>query len=291
KPDTFARRVGPLAKRVTERLKRDAFPFIGVGPRDDLCGIVYAWTIGTVIEYKYDVDPRGGRFIAQIAGEERIWYARNVRTALGFLSRRSIALAKRVVAGQAAGLLSAPTHAGGWIAPQTLAERVNGWSGAEPEPTDACLAMLRLAPEDRAEALTMLKEVRAEWAHTIRYALGAPRVTLGNTAALWIAAARARAPWADDERIEKAFPDYGPDAGRRATYAVSVNKAFNFMKLAVQSDPPLPVSVDRDCVTVALHAQRGTGRDLLEVGGAGGRTVGAVRWMATIWPQARESLF
>ncbi len=39
KPDDFARRVGPLAKRATQRLKREAHPFLGNGPGDDLCGL------------------------------------------------------------------------------------------------------------------------------------------------------------------------------------------------------------------------------------------------------------
>src|SRR5262249_43772127 len=86
KPDTFARRVGPLTKRVKERLKRDASPFIGNGPRDDLCGIVYAWTTGLVIEWTRAADRRYGTSVAQIEGEVRASYTRNLRTALGFLT-------------------------------------------------------------------------------------------------------------------------------------------------------------------------------------------------------------
>ncbi len=138
----------------------------------------------------------------------------------------------------------------------------------------------------------LLKELRTEWARAIRYALGAPRFTRGDTAALWIAAARARSPWTDDERIEKAFPHHGPDAGRKATYLVSFRKDRKYTKLAIQSDPPPPKSIDPDCVTVTLHAQRGVGENLdWELGGPGGRTAGSVRWTATIWPQARESFF
>src|SRR5205823_6113883 len=142
------------------------------------------------------------------------------------------------------------------IAPQTLVERVNGWSGDDPDPTDICLAMLRLAPEGRGEALRTLKGGGTEWGRAIRYALGAPRVTLGDTAALWIAAARARSPWADDERIERAFPDRGPDAGRKASYLVSFRTDGNHTKLTIRTDPPPPKSIDPDCGTVALLSQR-----------------------------------
>ncbi len=169
---------------------------------------------------------------------QRSWYMENMRKGLGFLSRRSIALATRVAAGQPAALLSAPTHAGGWIAPHALVERVNDWSGDEPDPTDICLGMLRLAPDGRAEALKTLKDVRTEWGRAIRYALGAPGVTLGETAAFWIAAARARSPWADDARIEKAFPSHGPDAGRKATYLVELREGpATIQKLEIHSGP------------------------------------------------------
>jgi hypothetical protein len=292
KPSDFARRVGPLAKRALQRLKRNAFAFLGNGPGDDLCGLVYAWTTGEIIEWKRNPDRRDQRAIALVAGEQQAWFKENMRKGLGFLSRRSIALAKRVAARRPAALLSAPTHAGGWIAPQALVERANSWSGDEPDQTDTCLAMLRLAPDGRAEALKTLREMKAEWGRAIRYALGAPRVTLGDTAALWVAAARARAPWADDERIEKAFPDYGPDAGRKADYLVSFRNVRYEKKLKIHSEPPSPKSIDPDCVTVTLHAQRGVGENFdFELGGPGGRTVGSVRWTATIWPQARESLF
>ncbi len=294
KPGDFARRVGPLAKRVTQRLQNEASPFLGKGPGDDLCGLAYVWTTGHWLGWDRNPDRFDGQVMVRVAGALRSDYVRDMWTGLGYLSRRSIALAKRVAAGRRAVLLSAPTHAGGWIAPHALAERVNASTGDEPDLTDVCLAMLRLAPEGRAEALNALREVPTECVHAIRYALGAPRVTLGKTAALWVAAARARAPWADDERVVKAFPDYGPDAGRKATYSVSVAKVYNHMRLAIHSDPPPPVSVDPDCVTVILHAQRNAGRDpgwFWKSGGAAGRTVGSVRWTATIWPQARESLF
>jgi hypothetical protein len=293
KPDNFLRRIGPLAKRAVQRLKRDAFPFLGNGPGDDLCGLVYAWTTSEVIEWKRNSDRRDPRVLAFVEGTPQSWWKENMRKGLGFLSRRSIALAKRVAVGQAAVLLSAPTHSGGWIAPQALVERVNSWSGAlPPDLTDTCLAMLRLAPEDRAESLKKLKEVRTEWILAIRYALGAPKVTLGDTAALWVAAARARSPWADDERVEKAFPNLGPDAGRQANYFVSFRNVRYERKLNIKSDPPPPKSIGPDCVTVTLHAQRRVGENVdFELGGPGGRTVGSVRWTATIWPLARESFF
>jgi hypothetical protein len=292
RPDDFARRVGPLAKRVTQFLKTKAAPFLGNGPGDDLCGVVYAWTTGELIEWKRNPDRRDRTVVTTFAGERQSWFTENLRKGLGFLSRRSIALAIRVVAQKPGVLLSAPTHVGGWIAPPALVERVNGWSGDEPEIYDVCLAMLRLAPDGRAEALKSLRDLKTEWGRAIRYALGAPRITLGDTPALWIAAARARSPWADDERLEKVFPARGPDAGKAAAYSVTFKRERYYTRLKVQSSPLPPKAVDSDCATVLLHTQRGVGRDLQwELGGPAGRTVGAVRWTATIWPLARESYF
>jgi hypothetical protein len=169
---------------------------------------------------------------------------------------------------------------------------VNRWSSDEPDLTDISLAMLRLAPEGRAEALSMLKVARTEWERAIRYALGASRVTAGDTTALWVAAARARSPWVDDERIEAAFPNRGPDAGRKATYIVSFHKDRNYHKLEIQSQPPMPKSIDRGCVTVAFHATHKRFSYMpWGLRSAGGQTVGSVRWTATIWPLARESYF
>ncbi len=288
-PDDFARRVGPLAKRATQRLKKHVFPFLGIGPADDLCGLVLAWTAGEVIQWKRGADRC---VVAEFAGETHRWYGENLKKGLGFLSQRSMTLAKRVAAGQSTVLLSAPTHAGGWIDPVLLVQRVNGWSTGEPDVTDVCLALLRLAPDGRSQALATLKESRTDWILAVRYALGAPRMAIGETAALWIAAARARASWDDDLRVEKAFPNQGPDAGRAAEMSAIFKKDRTWITLKVHSEPVVPKSVNPACATVVLHQQRSEGNGLAwELGGPCGRTVGAVRWSATIWPLARESLF
>ena len=289
KPADFAARTGPLVKRTLQRMKRDVAPFLGNGPGDDLCGLICAWTTGKVIRWKRD-NKRG--VVAEFPDGEHGWWDENLKKGLGFLSKRSIPLAERVARGQPAVLLSAPTHTGGWIAPEVFVERVNEWSGAEPDVTDICLALLRLAPDGRAEALAKLHDSKQEWVRAVRYALGAPKITIGETAALWIAAARSRAPWADDERIEKAFPEQGPDAGQAATITLKFKKEDSWIKLKVESKPPVPKAADADLVTVTLHHQRRIGRHLgWELGGSSGRTVGSVRWSATIWPIARESLF
>ncbi len=283
RPDDFPQRVGPLLKRATHLLKEDMAPFRGMGPDSDLCGLVYTWGTGTALPAEADAQEE--------EGEQESWTSRNLKKAIGFLSRRSLALAERIAVGKAAPLLGAPTHSGGWIDARELARRAAAWKGDDPIPSDVCLAMLRTAPEGRTEALEQLKKATTEWQRAIRYALGAERVTIGKTASLWIAAARCRAPWSDDAKIENVFPSLGPDAGLAASYSFRcATRSHGHTDLFIHSKPKPPESVDPDCITVILHAQRSVGQ-IWELGGAGGRTVGSVRWTATVWPQARESFF
>ena len=83
-----------------------------------------------------------------------------------------------------------------------------------PDLCDIIQALLRLAPDGRMEALQRAGDLPGEAGAALRYALGANDVEIGPTLPLWVAAARARAPWADDERVERRFPDLGPGAGR-----------------------------------------------------------------------------
>ncbi len=83
------------------------------------------------------------------------------------------------------------------------------------------LSLLRLAPDGRSAALKTLnraKKLNSEFAQALRYALGG-KVPIGDSAPLWVAAARSRAPYADDDDlVEERFPALGPDAGRVAKY-------------------------------------------------------------------------
>ena len=86
-------------------------------------------------------------------------------------------LMSRVGRGVAAPLLSAPTHARGWIDP---AAAVGRWksleaSGLTPPRSDVIAALLRLAPDApdrRAAALQAAKELASPDAAALRYALG-----------------------------------------------------------------------------------------------------------------------
>jgi hypothetical protein len=88
----------------------------------------------------------------------------------------------------------------------------------------------------------------------------------------------------------------GPDAAEAAkmTFQCKMRKSAEFTfytpRFAVQ--PNLPKPVDTLLPTVLMHS--GEQFDYMysfEMGGFGGRTVGAVRWTSMIWPLARDSYF
>ena len=289
RPDDFEHRTAPLLKRIEQRMKRDLTPFSAEGPASDLCGIAHAWITGGVAKVSRAVNKHGNEMATVvIAGTEHGQYAGNMDKTLGVLSRRSFALSQRVAVRDASPLLSAPTHTGGFIDPVVFAGRVRNWQGTEPDITDVVIAMLRLAPERRSEALSRIGAGDAAWVRAIRYALGGDE-QVGKNAALWITAARARAPWAVDERISAAFPKARPDAGEPAVYDVSFKKNKRGNAEIVFPAELRPRGRDRDCVPLVLHAERGD--SMWELGGIGGSTESSVRWTATTWPVARESFF
>jgi len=88
-------------------------------------------------------------------------------------------------------LLSEPTHHEAWVAPPVLVDRwlaMRSSDCPEPMPTDALLALLRLARDDRRRALTRLKKKAAkrpcEFESALRFALGDDSIKIGSDNAL-----------------------------------------------------------------------------------------------------------
>jgi hypothetical protein len=116
----------------------------------------------------------------------------------------------------------------------------------------------------------------------VRYALGGDVRTIGPTAALCIAAARARAPFDDDPRVLARHPDLGPDAGAAAKFSYrvkleSTGTGKTWAHFRLYREPKVPAEPPVELPTVRLHAP-GDGRDRA-----------AIRWGATVWPIAREA--
>jgi hypothetical protein len=120
--------------------------------------------------------------------------------------------------------LSAPTHAGHWIDPVALVERSLALSkigtSAALGLADEILALLRLAPDDRARALKTARSLAGEWGAALRYALGGD-APMGETKPLWAAAARARSPFGDDAQLARLIDVSAPglDLPPRFSYA------------------------------------------------------------------------
>lgn len=260
RPEDFAGRLAPMRKRAKGCLKQ---PYRGNNLiRKLLAAFFESWAgqdAQTLAFQALEEDVRDShRFLAVLVERLR---------AVAVASKRDLPLP----------LLSAPTHRGGWIAPQELVRRAGQWqqAGAIPDQWDQKISLLRLAPEDRGAALMKAAALRGEYADALRHALGAEKVKVGPTAGLWVAAARARAPFADDEAVEKRHPKLGPDAGRAATWTWGVDDGGGF----VTSTPVVPKKVPGELLPVLLYANGGYDDEPFW------------RWLAILCPSLREATF
>ena len=116
------------------------------------------------------------------------------------LDQRLIEIGKRLAKGKRVPVLSTPTHAGGWIHPAALVERVNTYT-REKVPIaryDLILALLRLAPEGRAQAAADLAASKALGVRAVHWTLtGEGGGVTGDDPTIWLAATRSRAPGDD----------------------------------------------------------------------------------------------
>jgi hypothetical protein len=170
-------------------------------------------------------------------------------------------------------LLAAPTHRGGWIDPLLFVERLRAFpdESAETDIYDQVQSLLRLAPNHRPAALRQAAQLAGEFGDAVRYALGDEQARIGPTAALWVAAARARDPFRDDPQVEKAHPALGPDAGAAAHYHYGVKPEKQWHRFRLQREPAVAKPVAVDLPTVLYHA------------GAVEKDY-AIRWAGTVWP-------
>jgi Family of unknown function (DUF6493) len=270
RPDDFALRTEAI------RVKAEQ---ISASTADPLLRAAAAWTTGVMPSYRK-------------TATGAVW-APPTTPADQFLRDRFLAVSQELVQGRSSKLLSTPTHQGGWIDPSVLVQRIaqhpvvgqisagghklsntpivkqllnfvglTRESAIENTLFDQSLALLRLAPDNRPAALSQLSKLpRSEFTDAFRYALGFDDVAIGETAELWIAAARARYPFGDDLRIEARFPDFGPDATRLAQYKLILTtqthrdwvQAAKEFKL-LQRNPSVPTSGKADnLITVRMH--------------------------------------
>ena len=130
---------------------------------------------------------------------------------------------------------------------RVVVERARALAG-EPDLEDAIQSLLRLAPDARAEALRRAGKVAGEFGEALRHALGGKVRAIGPTAALWVAAARARerAVREGGERLDD--PDErDPNCIVRVTVAVRVDGGLEpceeLIGAAVDRDPAVGVGL------------------------------------------------
>jgi hypothetical protein len=218
--------------------------------------------------------------------------------------------------------LSEPTHRGHWIDPGVLVER----SRAATAPgaaallgvADQILAVLRLAPDRRKQALEAACALPGEWGAALRYALGgdappggirSPSIAaalrqalgggpVGRTRSLWIAAARARAPFDDDPQVAALVqgplrgadqaPRFAFDATPQPVGWLMVARAIVEVLGADVARPSTLVDPEKCFTTVAL-CNRAQIKSLDAYRQSS--TFHAGGWAAALWPQHPEPLF
>lgn len=143
RPAGFERRTAGLAQRATA-----AFSIWGLqsAGTELMAYVVCAWTQGATLHARFDYS----------------------RTVLGFLARRAEEVATRAARGVARPLLAFPTHSGGWIDPDVLAERehARGRVFNRPDPHDRVQARIRAFPEVVAPAYVRQVSERSHWGQT-----------------------------------------------------------------------------------------------------------------------------
>ncbi len=203
--------------------------------------------------------------------------------------------------------LCTPTHRGYWIDPRILVQRAIRWNDQADEVVllDQVYSLLRLAPDRRNEALPAAARVDGEYGCALRYAFGASQ-EIGPTAPLWVAAARARAPWSDDFHVDRAHSGLGPDGALAARYRwwADATKFLDHyddpetsyaLRIEVQPRVPAaeddsesyrPESISENFPTVLEHRRWSLGHlDMYESPSDEGPLYPGV------WPLARESWF
>jgi hypothetical protein len=295
RPAGFDTLTKPLRKRALALLERhcgiDSLgPFCGWEPLLDLCGLILSWIDRQVLDP--DAKPRiekevhdrkfafydFGRTVGKWGAKSRVPARRNE---MHFLSRRALAVARWVARGEVEGLLSAPTHRGGWIDPLVVVDRI-GVRTWQADLLDQVQAILRLAPDHREEARRKMTWIEGQFAQVIQYTFGGEIDAVGPTAALWVAAARARATFCDDHRRLERHADLGPDAGEAARYEYRVKikragEGKTWAEFHLYHQPNVPADVPAEFPTVLLHSHPGEVRAAVQ------------RWGAMIWPIAGES--
>ncbi|MCP3063993.1 DUF6493 family protein [Myxococcus sp. K38C18041901] len=135
RPDDFARRTSALGKRAKKSCAKPYQEPMAFR----LASLALAW-----------LAPHG-QAVAALRELPKTELSPAHKVFLPLLDARLLDIARALDAGHTDGLLSLPSHAGGWIAPERLVERVLA-RATEPSHTDLSVALSRLAPAEKSRA-------------------------------------------------------------------------------------------------------------------------------------------
>ncbi len=186
RPTDFVDRVAPLLHRLEVGgglITKDGIASGDGGTRLAMADLILTWLTGK--KYK---SPNSSYFSSADA-------LIPANTRIGNIKRR-------VIARKAQPLIAAPTHAGGWIDPLVWLERITHCEDhrISYDRIELCFSLLRLAPDNREEALKRAQTLSGNVSRLVNFVLGGselPKNTDRKDYDIWISAARARDPYRD----------------------------------------------------------------------------------------------
>lgn len=188
------------------------------------------------------------------------------------------------------GLLSAPTHTGGWIDPIVAVRRVATLT-APALPVDLAQLVLRMAPDGREDALAAASELATPEGAVVAHALGAdtePPEQPGHLASAWLAARDARDPAA--HRLS----GYPPTEVVSVTARITRERHERWQAEVDRSDAAGRRTALWRPEVYAQPFPNGNPASLLElddIWSAHGQPTPLKRWLPTVWPANREALY
>ncbi|MCJ8328996.1 MAG: hypothetical protein HRT89_19890 [Lentisphaeria bacterium] len=163
-------------------------------------------------------------FVAWIKPKIKPYEFRSNSQIMHFLNIRTKELKERILIENKLPILSCPTHDNGLIKPLVLLERYKQWEGEKIDKADFILALLRLAPDNRKDCLTLLQVLhQTDYRDALIYACGGELSEEIKDVDILIAASRSKDPMSDDSLLanrkrKKLFGlfsvdhNHGPDA-------------------------------------------------------------------------------
>lgn len=216
RPADFKPRVAPMVHRLSGNARLPNQNSLGAAPigvGDAVRAFVYSWATGELH--------------GPVKGHLKYYSTEDTFVPMiGHLH----AMAERVNQGMPRQPLASPTHRGGWIDPLVWVERLDD-RASDPnilKSIDLQRSMLRLAPDNRAEALKAVADMEGDIGRLARFALGSEdRPTKGDAKfyPAWISAARARDPmrdWSDEFAVMRVVDDW-PGGAKPAVYVWSTS--------------------------------------------------------------------